>query len=239
MLLLAGLALILPALAHEGHSEDANLWKIKYGPSIDLSFSGIVTFAHLPHHVCLTDPKPFDVAVLGAPFDDYQDLSYDASLGFMLLTTDDIDDMRPSGIIKAIRDRVGDNPCYLSFDIDTIDPSMAPASKRRRPRKSRLAMLTFSLSKAGTPESGGWTTREVKKILRGLSGLNMVGLDVVEVSPAYDTNAELTGMAAADLVQEFLSLLIKDGSAEPAIKGGVLQGDKGWNTEGRNGHDEL
>lgn len=48
----------------------------------------------------------------------------------------------------------------------------------------------------GTPEPGGWTTREVKKILRGLAGMNMVGLDVVEVSPAYDTNAELTGEIA-------------------------------------------
>lgn len=57
-----------------------------------------------------------------------EDLYHDASVGFQLLTTDDIDEMKPRGIIKAIRDRVGQNPCYLSFDIDTIDPSMAPAS---------------------------------------------------------------------------------------------------------------
>lgn len=58
----------------------------------------------------------------------HDDLTYDASVGFQLLTTDDIDDLGASGIVKAIRDRVGSRPCYLSFDIDTIDPSMAPAS---------------------------------------------------------------------------------------------------------------
>lgn len=98
-------------------------------------------------------------------------------------------------------------PAVPSFDIDTIDPSMAPAT--------------------GTPESGGWTTREVKRILRGLAGLNLVGLDVVEVSPAYDSNAELTAMAAADLVQEFLALLHKPVGRKgdrvaPAVKGGKL-----------------
>lgn len=92
---------------------------------------------------------------------------------------------------------------------------------------------------AGTPESGGWTTREVKKILRGLSGLNMVGLDVVEVSPAYDTNAELTGMAAADLVQEFLSILVKEGNVEPAAKGGVVTAKRSQQGKEREGHDEL
>ena len=70
----------------------------------------------------------------------------------------------------------------------------------------------------------------------------MVGLDVVEVSPAYDTNAELTGMAAADLVQEFLSILMKKGTPESAVKAGVLQGDKGWKAEEKVGgvqRDEL
>lgn len=89
---------------------------------------------------------------------------------------------------------------------------------------------------AGTPESGGWTTREVKKILRGLSGLNLVGLDVVEVSPAYDTNAELTGMAAADLVQEFVSLLLGGKEGQEAVKGGVVREAVGGKV---GGHDEL
>jgi agmatinase len=61
----------------------------------------------------------------------------------------------------------------------------------------------------------------VKRIIRGLAGLNIVGADIVEVSPAYDTNAELTAMAAADLALEFLSLMVADGP-QPASKGGKL-----------------
>ncbi|KAM0787565.1 hypothetical protein ACM66B_003635 [Microbotryomycetes sp. NB124-2] len=148
---------------------------------------------------------------------EYDDLVHDEKVGFKLLTTDDLEDVGAQGIIKAIRERVGNTPTYLSFDIDTIDPSMAPAT--------------------GTPEPGGWTTREVKKILRGLNGLNLVGLDVVEVSPPFDTNAELTSMVAADLVQEFLSLLVKKGERVPAVSAMKLNGDA--STRHTAQHDEL
>lgn len=127
-------------------------------------------------------------------------------------------------------------------------------STRVWPPPVRLALFLLSSvpthtpkSAAGTPESGGWTTRELKAILRGLSSLPLVGLDLVEVSPAYDTNAELTGMAAADLVQEFLGMLLKEkgesGRAEwmPAIKGGVLYNERGATAQdkGTSAHDEL
>jgi arginase family enzyme len=65
------------------------------------------------------------------------------------------------------------------IQIDSIDPAFAPAT--------------------GTPETGGWSTRELRTILRGLDGLHIVSADIVEVAPAYDTNAELTTMAAADV----------------------------------------
>ena len=65
------------------------------------------------------------------------------------------------------------------MQIDTLDPAYAPAT--------------------GTPETGGWSTRELRAILRGLDGVRLIGADLVEVAPAYDTNAELTGMAAADV----------------------------------------
>ena len=65
------------------------------------------------------------------------------------------------------------------LQIDSIDPAFAPAT--------------------GTPETGGWSTRELRTILRGLDGLKIVSADIVEVAPAYDTNAELTTMAAADV----------------------------------------
>jgi agmatinase len=54
----------------------------------------------------------------------------------------------------------------------------------------------------GTPETGGWTTRELRTIMRGLEGINLIAADIVEVAPAYDTNAELTTMAAAVRIWE-------------------------------------
>ncbi|KAH7923914.1 Arginase/deacetylase [Leucogyrophana mollusca] len=93
-------------------------------------------------------------------------IEHDEAVGFDLIMADDIDDFGTDGLIKQIRERVGNSPVYLSFDIDTIDPGQAPAT--------------------GTPEPAGWTSRETKRILRGLAGLNFVGADIVEVAPAYD-----------------------------------------------------
>ncbi|KAJ6520395.1 arginase deacetylase [Mycena sanguinolenta] len=118
-----------------------------------------------------------------------EDLENDEAVGFQLISTDDIDDLGISEIIRRIRERVGSSPVYLSLDIDVIDPGIAPAT--------------------GTPEAGGWTTRELKRILRGLAGLNFVGADLVEVAPAYDV-AEVTAIAAADLVHDFLSMFVSD-----------------------------
>jgi agmatinase len=71
-----------------------------------------------------------------------------------------------------------------------LDPSIAPAT--------------------GTPESGGWTTRELKRFIKGLEGIKLVGADVVEVSPPYDDTAETTSVAAADLLVDILALMTKD-----------------------------
>ncbi|KAF5332760.1 hypothetical protein D9611_005098 [Ephemerocybe angulata] len=121
------------------------------------------------------------------------DIVNDMAVGFQIITTDDIDDLGIPEIVKRIRRRVGNSPVYLSLDIDVVDPGMAPAT--------------------GTPEAGGWTTRELKRIIRGLAGLNFVGADLVEVSPAYD-HADITGIAAANLVHDFLSLLVVSSDAK-------------------------
>ncbi|KAJ7281512.1 arginase family-domain-containing protein [Mycena rebaudengoi] len=125
-----------------------------------------------------------------------QDLEHDDAVGFQLISTDDIDDYGVAQIIKKIRKRIGKSPVYLSLDIDVVDPALAPAT--------------------GTPEPGGWTTREVKRILRGLAGLNFVGADIVEVAPAYD-NADITGIAAADLVHDFMTMLQLDAPPPPHV----------------------
>jgi agmatinase len=71
-----------------------------------------------------------------------------------------------------------------------LDPSIAPAT--------------------GTPESGGWTTRELKRFIKDLEGINLVGADIVEVSPPYVTAAEVTCIAAADLVVDIMALIVKE-----------------------------
>ncbi|KAG6910637.1 hypothetical protein DXG01_009146 [Tephrocybe rancida] len=118
--------------------------------------------------------------------DDYYN---DDASGFQRIEAREIDTIGTEGIIKKIRETVGDRPVYLSIDIDSIDPAFAPAT--------------------GTPETGGWSTRELRTILRGLDGLHIVSADIVEVAPAYDTNAELTTMAAADVLFEVLSVMTK------------------------------
>lgn len=75
-----------------------------------------------------------------------------------------------------------------------------------------LRVLTIVVAPAtGTPETGGWSTRELRTILRGLEGINIIAADIVEVAPAYDTNAEHTTMAAADALYEVMSLMVKKG----------------------------
>jgi len=114
------------------------------------------------------------------------DVDHDVSVGFQLFSTDDVDDIGIPEMICRIRDRIGGSPVYLSLDIDVLDPAIAPAT--------------------GTPEAAGMTMREVKRMIRGLAGLNVVGADVVEVSPSYD-NAEITAIAAADIIHDMLSLM--------------------------------
>ena len=70
----------------------------------------------------------------------------------------------------------------------------------------------------GTPETGGWSTRELRTIIRGLEGINFIGADLVEVAPAYDTNAELTTMAAADVLFEVMTLMVKKGPLSAKVE---------------------
>jgi agmatinase len=131
-----------------------------------------------------------------------------------------------AGIIKKIRDTVGNKPVYLSIDvrcqhdrtccmlthrhlIDKRNPRATAAALRRCGGNFVRLIQIDSIDPAfapatGTPETGGWSTRELRTILRGLDGLHIVSADIVEVAPAYDTNAELTTMAAAD-VSHFLN----------------------------------
>jgi agmatinase len=115
-----------------------------------------------------------------------EDLLEDSGFGFVVLGTWEIDRVGIGGYVERIRDRVGETPLYLSIDIDVLDPAFAPAT--------------------GTPEVGGFSTRELLGILRGLRGLRLVGADIVEVSPPYD-HAEVTSIAAANIAYELLAVM--------------------------------
>lgn len=129
--------------------------------------------------------------------DEPEDFVDDAQQGWERIQTDDIDEIGVKGVIKSIMDRVGtEMPVYLSIDIDVIDPGLAPGT--------------------GTPEPGGWTTRELIRILRGIEGMNVIGADIVEVSPAYDGGTEATGLAAAQVTYEILTSIVRKGLIEQA-----------------------
>jgi len=124
--------------------------------------------------------------------DDWADFEDDTNQGFLRISSDDIDDLEPKGVIDAIMARIGtETPVYVSVDIDVLDPGLAPGT--------------------GTPEAGGWTSRELIRILRGIEGLNIVGGDVVEVAPAYDGVGEQTALAGAQVVYELLTSMVKRG----------------------------
>jgi len=105
---------------------------------------------------------------------------------FRVLDADWVCRQGPEAVCAEIRETVGTGPVYVSFDIDCLDPAYAPGT--------------------GTPVSGGPGSNEILRIIRGLAGLNLVGMDIVEVAPAYD-HADITALAAATLGLEFMYLI--------------------------------
>lgn len=133
----------------------------------------------------LTEDHSIHVGIRG-PLYARADLDDDRRFGFRTIRASDVDELGLPGTIEAITERVDDLPVYLSIDIDVLDPSFAPGT--------------------GTPEAGGLTSRELLRVLRGLTSLNLVSADVVEVAPAYD-HAEITSLAAATVIYDIVTLL--------------------------------
>ena len=107
------------------------------------------------------------------------------TLGFNIIDAPQVHATGIDTVIERIRTQLGDRPVYLTFDIDCLDPSYAPGT--------------------GTPVCGGLSSHQAMAILRGLAGINVVGMDIVEVAPAYDVG-EITALAAAHLEMEMLYL---------------------------------
>ena len=122
----------------------------------------------------------------------------DSDHGFEILTAPWVHRNGIDAALDIIRDRAGDGPVYISFDVDGLDPAFAPGT--------------------GTPVMGGLTSWQALEFMRGLGGLNLIGMDVVEVSPAYD-HAEITAIAAATVAYEWLCLLALQKGAVPRSVG--------------------
>ena len=115
-----------------------------------------------------------------------EDFTEAAGWGFNMTTAPEIWHKSLIPLGNQIRKSIGDHPCYLTYDIDSLDPSFAPGT--------------------GTPEIGGLTTPQAMEFIRALQGLNIIGFDMVEVSPMYDTSGN-TALTAANLIFEILSIL--------------------------------
>jgi agmatinase len=124
------------------------------------------------------------------------------SWGFEVLTCDELRRLHPEHYASRVRERLGEGPAYLSFDIDVIDPAFAPAT--------------------GTPEVAGLLPHEALGLLRSLAGVPFVGFDVVEVSPPYDGPGQVTALHAAAVGFDMLALAaVAKASARAASDGAV------------------
>ncbi len=117
-----------------------------------------------------------------------QDLTDDATFGFQIIRTEDFDDLGTEAIIAKMLRRVAGKPVYVSIDVDVMDPAFAPGT--------------------GTPEAGGLSSRELLRLVRALDATNLLGADIVEVSPPYD-HAQITALAACHLAYDLITTMAK------------------------------
>lgn len=110
--------------------------------------------------------------------------------GILVLDADWLEEHGPLRAAERILEQVGAHPAYLTFDIDFLDPACAPGT--------------------GTPVPGGPTTAVARRLLRALRGLDLVGADVVEVSPPFDGPGQITALAGAFVLAWILELMLPD-----------------------------
>ncbi|MCL2393548.1 MAG: agmatinase [Acidimicrobiaceae bacterium] len=149
----------------------------------------------------LIEDHSIHVGIRG-PVYDALDLDEQDGFGFKVVRAVDLDQRGFEEVADLIRRRVGACPVYVSIDVDVLDPAFAPGT--------------------GTPEMGGFTSRELLRLLRSLDGLAIVAADVVEVSPPYDVS-EITALAAATLMYDLTSLMAKraEGATAGAVEGSL------------------
>ena len=134
----------------------------------------------------LIDPSAYVQIGIRGPTNGPEDYLDAIGLGARMITFDEFRQIGLENVLHEIRRRVGGRPAYVTLDIDAVDPAFAPGT--------------------GTPEVGGFSSYEMLQLVRGLTGMNLVGFDLVEVAPPFDP-ANITAILAANLVFEFLSLI--------------------------------
>jgi arginase family enzyme len=134
----------------------------------------------------LVDPARSVQAGMRGSLAEAADARLPAEYGIDGIPYEELVTLGPVGFAERVHARVGRGPCFLSFDIDFVDPAFAPGT--------------------GTPEVGGPSSREALAYLRSLAGLDFRGFDCVEVSPPYDPSG-VTAFVAANACFEMLSLL--------------------------------
>ena len=107
-------------------------------------------------------------------------------VGMQVITAPEVHKKGVEAVSEMITKRIGDKPCYVSFDIDVLDPAFAPGT--------------------GTPVSGGLASWQALELIRSLTPLHLIGMDLVEVSPPFD-HAEITALAAATVAHDWLAVL--------------------------------
>ena len=168
-----------PGLSLVHFDAHVDTWKDNFGTPI-----GHGTPFHFAAQERLIDPgKSVQIGIRSPCANEIMDYTRD-ELGFTIITAREIHRSGDlDGVIRRIHAVVGDNPAYLTFDIDCIDPSQAPGT--------------------GTPEIGGLFTWQAQYLLDHLADLNWRGMDLVEVAPAYD-HAQITALAGAAFVWSYL-----------------------------------
>ena len=134
----------------------------------------------------LIDPSLSCQIGLRGPLYDKNDSTMSEDEGLLAITGPELHQIGIDRAIKLVKERVGNGPAYLTFDIDFLDPAYAPGT--------------------GTPEAGGFTGYESIRFIRGLKNIDFIGFDLVEVMPGYDPT-QMTCLLAANIIYEFISLI--------------------------------
>ncbi len=185
---------ILRALAAK-HGPLGMLHFDAHSDTIDTYFDGLKYTHGTPFRRAieegLLDPKRIvQIGLRGSVYDKHE-RDWPREQGIHMITMDEFEVIGIQETVKQARQVVGDQPTYLTFDIDVIDPVFVPGT--------------------GTPEIGGLTTREAFLLLRGLRGLNLIGADLPEVSPPFDQSGN-TALVGANMLFELLCLLAESRS---------------------------